>query len=231
MGVAQSAGGLRWSESGEVALAYHRLHELIFRIGYRYLRCPEDADELVSDTFLAYCEHLAARGPYAFTRPTDPQEDKPLLNEGSPAFIRARAWLVKTVGRRAQNMARNRRSRAEALEKKVQEQRNTPVKPAGTPLDNLVLLEDIARVNRAFEEILTEQERSALLLKAEDYSNTEIANKIGVAPKTASHTLGDAMNKVRKYFDVDEEHEHEQKGRRGDESEGPRRAWKKELEE
>ncbi len=31
MGVAQSPGGLRWSESGEVALAYHRLHEMLLR--------------------------------------------------------------------------------------------------------------------------------------------------------------------------------------------------------
>lgn len=143
----------------------------IYRFAYRMTGNPEDASDLLQDTFL--------RAFKAFPR----------LPEGA----NHRAWLYRIAHRQALNLFRSRRVRkAEPLEKaRALHDSN------GHPES----LEETRRLARALRHVireLTPRQRSALLLKKyEGLSYADVAAVLGSTEENARAHVYQAMKKIR----------------------------------
>ncbi len=143
----------------------------IYRFAYRMTGNPEDASDLLQDTFL--------RAFKAFPR--------------LPAEANHRAWLYRIAHHQALNLLRSRRVRkSEPLDEagKLQDSNGNPE-----------AFEETRRMARALRRIIramTARQRAALILKKyEGLSYAEVAAALGSTEENARAHVYQAMKKIR----------------------------------
>jgi RNA polymerase sigma-70 factor, ECF subfamily len=143
----------------------------IYRFVYRMTGNPEDASDLLQETFL--------RAFRAFPR--------------LPADANHRAWLFRIAHRQALNLFRARRvRRAEPIEEA------TALQDLGGHPESLSETRHLAQSLRALIRNLTVRQRCALLLKKyEGLSYAEVADVLGCTEENARAHVYQAMKKIR----------------------------------
>jgi len=162
------------------ARAYELYHECIFRFCAGYVRCKEEADDLVQEIF------IKLRG-----RISQFQRGRSL-----------RSWLYG-IARNAclDQMKKKRLPRwRETLSSRLGE--NEPPSPTRSPLTKLVQKEQRQKLEEALDE-LDELSRAALVLKhMEGLNRSEIAEILGVDETQVKNLLFRSMKKLRKNFEI-----------------------------
>lgn len=143
----------------------------IYRFAYRMTGNPEDASDLLQETFL--------RAFRAFPR--------------LPADANHRAWLFRIAHRQALNLFRSRKvRRAEPLEQAL-----ALVDSNGHP-DSLSEMRHLAQALRTLIHDMSPRQRCALLLKKyEGLSYAEVAEVLGSTEENARAHVYQAMKKIR----------------------------------
>jgi RNA polymerase sigma-70 factor (ECF subfamily) len=143
----------------------------IYRFGYRMTGDPEDASDLLQETFLRAFE--------AFPR--------------LPAEANHRAWLYRIAHRQALNLFRSRRARKSAPLDEARDLHDSNGHPES--------LEETRRLARALRGVirdLSPRQRSALLLKKyEGLSYADVAAILGSTEENARAHVYQAMKKIR----------------------------------
>jgi RNA polymerase sigma-70 factor (ECF subfamily) len=143
----------------------------IHRFAFRMTGRPEDAEDLLQDTFL--------RAFKAFSR--------------LPADANHRAWLYRIAHRQALNLFRSRRVRAT----RPLGEADTVVEIQRSP-ESLTETRHLTRALRCLIRNLTPRQRSALLLKKyEGLSYAEVADILGCTQENARAQVYQAMKKIR----------------------------------
>jgi RNA polymerase sigma-70 factor (ECF subfamily) len=143
----------------------------IYRYLYRMTGNPDDAKDLLQETFL--------RAFQAFPR--------------LPETANHRAWLYRITHRQALNLFRSRRTRpTEPLEEAE------ALSDANGDPEALSEIRRLARTLAGLIRELTLRQRSALLLKKyEGLSYAEVANVLGTSEESARAHVYQAMKKIR----------------------------------
>ncbi len=143
----------------------------IYRFTFRMTGSPEDAEDLLQDTFL--------RAFKAFPR--------------LPAEANHRAWLYRIAHRQALNLFRSQRVRAA----RPLGEADAVVETHRSP-ESLTETRHLARALRSLIRSLTPRQRSALLLKKyEGLSYAEVSEVLGCNQENARAQVYQAMKKIR----------------------------------
>jgi RNA polymerase sigma-70 factor (ECF subfamily) len=167
--------------NARVSLAFRQLFELhfaeIFRFVYRYVQSSDVAQDLVHEAFLRLWrqrDHVDLAGPTA------------------------RSYLYTIARYQALSYLRHRR-----VELRWQRQYSEPVLVDGGPVfatdpdEEFAVNETAAAILRAVD-ALPRRQREVLLLRWHDHASyDEIANTLGISPKTVAIHMGRAFQRLR----------------------------------
>jgi len=144
---------------------------------YRYLLCtnvtPEEAEEIIQESFLRLFKHLHAKG----------REDN------------LRGWVFRVAHNIALDQHRNRKHWTPKSPEEWIELTEQRADPAANPEEQLLRKEKIARVHAAMSG-LSNQQLQCVLLRAEGFRYREIAEILGVTVFTIAESLRRAIEKL-----------------------------------
>jgi RNA polymerase sigma factor (sigma-70 family) len=145
----------------------------LLRYVRRFLRRHEDCEDIVQEAFLRTCEHA--------------QE-----------VVEPRAFAFTVARNLAANSRRHTRlAKTDTLGDLIQ----SVVVPSGTSLEGEVLAEEEGRLLREAVEQLSPQCRAAFQMRVfQGCSHKEIAQRLGIAPKTVENHLGRALREAHEYL-------------------------------
>lgn len=163
------------------ALAFGRLFELhfeeLYRFAYRYVRSPETAKDLVDEAYLRLWRHRSQ------------------VELGGRT---ARSYLYTTV--RYQSLDHLRRRR---VEERWQTEYAVPLITdqgavlASDPDQELTARETAAEIQQAVDALPPRQRQVLLLRWQQEASYDEIADTLGISPKTVAIHIGRAIQRLR----------------------------------
>jgi RNA polymerase sigma-70 factor (ECF subfamily) len=163
------------SKACEATTLYRELRKPLLR----YLVClglsPDEAQDVVQDTFLTLHRHLAAGGS---------QEN-------------IRGWLFRV----AHNQARNRQNRYERRFAAPLEESIDAVVGQSNPERDVLDKEKRRRLQKAIR-LLTDSERECLLLRAGGLRYREIGQVLGIGTSTVADTVERAIRKLAEKCNV-----------------------------
>jgi RNA polymerase sigma-70 factor, ECF subfamily len=144
---------------------------------FRYLLClsvsPEEADEVIQDTFLRLYKHLRSGG----------RDDN------------LRSWIFRVAHNTALNQLKGRRHFAPAGPDQWVELNELSADPAPNPEELLLRKERMIRLHAAMS-TLSAQQLQCVHLRAEGFRYREIAELLGVTVSTVAESLRRAIDKL-----------------------------------
>jgi RNA polymerase sigma-70 factor, ECF subfamily len=144
---------------------------------YRYLLClsasPNEADEIIQETFLRLYRHLNAGG----------REDN------------LRGWVFRVAHNISINELKRRKRLLSFAPEEMAKLRVSAADPAPGPEELLLRREKTARVDAAIS-ALPEQQKQCLYLRAEGFRYREIAEILEVTISTVAESLRRAIKKL-----------------------------------
>jgi RNA polymerase sigma-70 factor, ECF subfamily len=155
--------------TSETTILYRELRKPLLRYLVSLGLSPDEAQDVLQDTFVSFEKHVAAGG----------SQDN------------VRAWLYRVAHNRARN---HQKSYARRFRTPLEEVVDRMV-DASTP-ERAVLEEEKARRLASAIRMLAVQERACLLLRREGLRYREIAEVLGLPTSTVSETVERAIKKL-----------------------------------
>jgi RNA polymerase sigma-70 factor, ECF subfamily len=170
-------GRVRAGDAGALELIFRRYGRLLLDVVHGYLAAPDEAEEVVQDLFLWIWEHRQS-----WTTP-----------------VELRPYLLTAVRNRALNRIRHRQVERKLADRLQQPHLAAPARGArgGDALD-LVTGDELAAVIAAAVTGLPPRCREVfLLLRHDELSYREVAETLGISPKTVEIHMTRALNSIR----------------------------------
>ncbi len=160
-------------------ITFSRYYPLVYRLAYRYVGQPDEAEDITQEVFLRFY-HLP---PHA-------------ANE-----VQRRAWLCRVTMNLCLNTLRKRKSSVgqERRMDAVAHERTADIAEEQNP-ERLVLAEERAALVRSILAQLPERQQVCLLLRSTGFSYEEIAEATGIPITSIGSVLARAMRGFRRSY-------------------------------